>query len=259
MIYRTTIFIAFLFFISCSQKKQFPDFVSEKVELENVSLNTQLPILTSSKINTPKILGLDKLSTFQGQFLKKDLAFNLDEFKSAWSKIQKENNFKNANSVELKKWFGLSGLLMELTGEAAFAEELEKIVFSGIGQTIEENKKIVAPYIFTKNTDHIFINLFVPSTIIFNHTLKGKVKVEMECNYPRSGKMDIKFNMTENRFIELNVRIPGWANGATVTVRNVKYFAPPGGYCKISRKWKEGDSAEINFPMENVPAYLKIN
>jgi len=159
MIFRTTVFVAFLFLISCSQKKQFPDFVSEKIEKENVSLNSQLPIFNNSLTNYLKIIELEKLVIIQNQFLKKDLEFDLYEFKNCWNEIQKENDFKSVSSEDLKNWVEVSGLLLELTGEAVFAEELEKIAFLGIGETISENKRIVTPYVFTKNTDDLFINL----------------------------------------------------------------------------------------------------
>jgi hypothetical protein len=256
MIFRIPIFVAFLFLISCSSKEQFPDFVFEKVELEHVSLNTSFPLLITSKTNNSKIIGLDKLVILQNQFLEKRLEFNLENFKSYWNQVQQENDFGNASPEDLTKWFEVSGFLLELTGETIFAEEMEKTAFSGLGVTIEENKKIVAPYIFTKNIDNLFINLFAPATINYNHSTKGEVNVKMETNFPQSGKVDLKFGMTERRYIEVNIRIPGWAKGATVTVKRVKYVAPPGGYCKIAKKWKEDDLVEINFPMENMPEYL---
>lgn len=257
MILRSTIFIAFLFLISCSSQRQFPDFVSEKVEIEHITLNSELPTLNSKKTILSEIKGMDKLTIFQNQFLEKSTEFNLDEFKSNWNEIQKENDFENASSEDVGKWFEVSGLLLELTGEAVFAAELQKIIFFGVGDTAEENKKIVSPYVFTKNYDNLFVNLFTPATIKYDHTTFGKVKVEIETNFPKSGKVELRFGMTERRYIEVNIRIPDWAEGATVTVKKVKYIAPPGSYCKIAKKWKEGDIVEIDFPMDNVPKYLK--
>ena len=257
MIFRILIFVSFLFFISCSEKKQFPDFISQTVETENISLNTQLPIFSTPKSNNSKIEDLDKLIIIQNQLIEKDLEFDLEEFKLTWNQIQKENDFRNANSEELKSWFEVSGFLMEITGEAIFAEEVERIALYGIGETIAKSKKIVAPYVFTKNTDNLFVNVFTPATIDYEHSTKGKVKVEMETNYPKSGKVDLKFSMTKRRYIEVNIRIPIWAVGATVTVKKVKYHALPGSYCKIAKKWKEGDLVEINLPLENKPEYLR--
>lgn len=257
MIFRILIYITLLFLISCSQKKQFPDFISERVEVESVSLNSELPILTNLEKTNFKINGIEKLVVSQNQFLEKNVEFNLGEFKSNWNQIQIENTLKNASAEDIGKWFEVSGLLFELTGEAVFAEELQRIVLLGIGKTIVENKKIVNPYIFTMNYDNLFINIFTPATINYEHTTVGKVKVEIETNYPQLGKVDLKIGMSERRYIEINIRIPSWAEGAMVTVKKVKYFAPPGGYCKIAKKWKEGDLVEIVFPIENVPKHLK--
>jgi len=197
------------------------------------------------------------LRFFRNQFFEKDDEFDLDKFKSNWIQIQKNIHFKSSNATDLELWFAISGLLFELTGDAIFADELEKLAFSGIGKSMPENIKIVSPYVFTKNTDNLFVNLFMPASIYYEHTTKGKVNVELLTNYPESGKIDLKFGMSKRRYIELFIRIPHWAVGATVEVKKVKYLAPAGGYCKIAKKWNEGDLVEINFPMLNAPDYLK--
>lgn len=251
------LFVILFSLFSCSNKKQYPEFISEKVSLENINLNQQLPVFTSFGNITSELEGLDKLVIFQHQFLQKEIEFNLKEFKNSWNNTHNKNDFKKANCEDLKLWFEVTGLLLELTGETFFAVEMERIILLGVGKTVEETKKIVAPFVFTKNTDNLFINLFNPATIHYNHTTKGKVKVEMETNFPHSGKVELKFNMTKRRYIEVNIRIPEWAENTIVTVKKVKYVAPPGGYCKIAKKWKEGDLIEIEFQMENMPEYLK--
>jgi DUF1680 family protein len=62
--------------------------------------------------------------------------------------------------------------------------------------------------------------------------------------------------METKRYIELFIRIPEWAEEATVIEKGVKYVATPGSYCQITRKWSEGDMVEINFPTEKMPEYL---
>jgi uncharacterized protein len=51
----------------------------------------------------------------------------------------------------------------------------------------------------------------------------------------------------------LNVRIPYWADAATVTI-NGKPFQPnqklaPSSYAKIDRTWKNGDRVDVKLPM----------
>ena len=59
--------------------------------------------------------------------------------------------------------------------------------------------------------------------------------------------------------MEIYIRIPEWAEGATVVMQNVKYIAPPGDYCEIAKSWINGDLVEIHFPVEKIPANFKIN
>ena len=152
-------------------------------------------------------------------------------------------------------------MLLEVTGNAAYAQELEETVYQSsklFSETeFDEIEKLLIPWIFTKNVDHIHINLFANATIKYEHTMKGAVEITQETDYPKSGKILIKFKMQTKNYIELFIRIPEWAEGATVTEKGVKYVAPPGGYSQVIRKWDEGDFVEVILPMEKMPVYLK--
>ena len=137
---------------------------------------------------------------------------------------------------------------MELTGEAIFAEVLETY------QLDSSTRDYTKPFVITKSIDHIHVNLFEPTEIKYDHTLGGEVQFRMETAYPNSGKIKFHFGMTERRYIEVYIRIPEWAEGTTVTVKKVKYFASPGSYCKIAKKWKEGDVVEVEIPEKLNPS-----
>ena len=79
------------------------------------------------------------------------------------------------------------------------------------------------------------------------------MEITQETNYPESGKILIKFKMENKRYIELFIRIPEWAEGATVTEKGVKYVATSGSFCQIARKWNEGDFVEVNLPVDKMP------
>ena len=66
----------------------------------------------------------------------------------------------------------------------------------------------------------------------------------------------IHFSMEKNRYIEVSVRIPEWAHGATVTAVGVKYPAPTGEYLFIAKKWHEGDTIRIHFPKKSSVAKM---
>ena len=146
-------------------------------------------------------------------------------------------------------WIEITGFLLEITGKPVYAEALQQISSNeNIGLSESDTKtagQLLMPCIFTKNVDHIFVNLFVNSSVEYVHSLGGQVKITQELT--GSGRLLLKFSTTEKRYIEVNILIPTWATNATVTEKNVKYVATPGEYCLIARKWKEGDVVEVKY------------
>jgi uncharacterized protein YcfL len=258
---------SFLFvFFSCTQKEQFPAKKSEKVVLENV-------VLTNSFIQVNQISTVDsvrendfnnelnELIKFKFWYEERNPGFELANLESLWRNLQNKNI--GFNFTEVKSWIEITGFLLEVTANSRYAQELETIVYQVASKfsesEIKEIENLLIPFIFTKNVDHIYVNLFVNSAVKYEHTLKGAVEVTQESDYPVSGEVQIKFKMENKRYIELYIRIPEWAEGATVTEKGVKYVAVPGAYCPIARKWKEGDFVEITFPTEKIPASIKSN
>ncbi len=200
---------------------------------------------------------LNELSGFQQMYLQENEEFELEKFLASWQKFKNNTSSHQLTQEENLQWFQITGFLFQLTGEARFAEEMEKIAWNSFAGESQLFDSLVSPYIFTKNVDHIHINLFLPKEISYQHTLGGGVKIAQKTSFPESGSIRINFNMEIKRYIEVFVRIPVWAEGTSVTVKGVKYFAQPGQYCIIAKKWKEGDVIEIEFPHENLPDYLK--
>ncbi len=255
------VFSALLFiFFSCSKSTQFPSKISEKVVSDNVVLNqTFLPadlttfIDSTHKNNFGK--ELEKLYQEKKKFDGQNSIFNLEDLESSWEILQNQRN--NFNFENVKQWIEITGFLLEVTGNTKYAGELEETIYQSASTFTEseyrEIEKNSTPWIFTKNVDHIYVNLYANSIIKYEHSMKGAVEITQETNYPESGKIKLKFKMEQKRYIELFIRIPEWAEGATVTEWRVKYVTNPGKYCQILRKWAEGDIVEINLPIEKRP------
>jgi DUF1680 family protein len=47
----------------------------------------------------------------------------------------------------------------------------------------------------------------------------------------------------------LNLRIPAWAQGASVAVNGKREAAQAGSFARLQRKWKDGDRLEVELPM----------
>ncbi len=199
-------------------------------------------------VMNPELAELLKMKQF---YVERDEQFNMDNFEKLWKSFNLYAQSFNKN--EFLEWIETSGLLLELTGEVSYSEALQNIIDRNKFNLTEDIVNMLKTYIYTKNVDHIQLNLFVNSALEYKHTLGGNVKIIQENDIEQAGKVILTFEMEENRYIELFVRIPSWANGATVTVKNVKYVAPPGDYCQIAKKWKNGDRVEIVLPVERRP------
>src|SRR5690606_31488667 len=182
-------------------------------------------ILNDSVVKDDFSAELEKLMLEKKKFDDSDSTFNPSELENLWIDIQPGR--KNFNFENVKKWIDITGFLLELTGNAKYAGELEEIIYqSPLIFTESEYKEIekeITPLIFTKDVDHIYVNLFANATVKYEHSLKGAVEITQETSYPDSGKIQIKFKMEKKRYIELFIRIPDWAEGATVTEWRVKY------------------------------------
>jgi len=231
-----------ILFGSCSKQNKFPEKKSNKIPLNELVLQTNWEDL---KIEvTDNEIDFSEMKNFIHQYKLKDEEFKLSEFEKLWSIFKLENNLSEWSDVDLIEWVEITGFLLELTQNTRYAEELERISM----WNRKNIQRSIAPYILTKRLDNIYVNLFQPVETSYNHTLGGEVNLVQETDYPKSRRISLHFGMTERRHMELFIRIPDWALGTSVVVKQVKYIAKPGTYCKIAKKWKEGDIVEIQFP-----------
>ena len=122
-------------------------------------------------------------------------------------------------------------------------------------------------YIYAKNDNGIWVNLFVGSE---TRQLIGKndVSLKMQTNYPWDGKVELNVDPVKKGKFKVYVRIPGWSKAQPVpgdtyfTNFNVTQSLTPikingketsyqmeNGYMIIDREWKKGDSVEFEFNM----------
>lgn len=257
-----------LFFIlfSCSRQNQFPVKQTEKTGVENVVLDKSFnTVEKSSKVDSVRlnIFGNELVEIMQyiQWYEDQNSKFDLNELESLWNQLR--NQSPHFSSDDLSNWIEITGFLLEITGKSRYGESMQEIACQDKSSFFDKEIKAIEnrliPIIFTKNVDHIHVNIFANATIKYEHTLKGAVEITQETNFPESGKVQLTFKMENKRYIELYIRIPDWAEGATVTEKGVKYVTIPGRYCQISRKWSTGDFVEIIIPIENIPAAYKIN
>src|ERR1700722_11298343 len=121
--------------------------------------------------------------------------------------------------------------------------------FCCCGTGLEHFSKLSEGFYF-HNEQSLWVNLFFASEV---HWREKSVVIRQETRFPEEpGTRLIIQTKSPNRFT-LNVRIPYWAENASVTV-NGKRFQPnekltSSSYAKVDRTWKNGDHVEVKLPM----------
>ena len=125
----------------------------------------------------------------------------------------------------------------------------------------------VGDYIYAKNENGIWVNLFIANQTEFD--LSGeKVGVEMKTNFPWEGKVELEVNPTTAKRFTVSLRIPGWIQenpvpgklysflqenetNFTLLINGEKTtFRQENGYAILDRAWKKGDRITYELPLE---------
>jgi len=172
--------------------------------------------------------------------------FRKNDLDSAGLPFVKANNASGASVISPKlnrDWVDLNIRLLKLSGEVRFGDALEKILYQSKVPVYTE--KMLKSVIYTRVDDQIFVNLFGSSSMNYQHTTGGNVKIIQETKFPENQEVTIKIECGDLRFMDVYIRIPSWAQNPTVMHGNVKYVPYPGQYCLVSRKWKTGDEIQV--------------
>jgi len=105
-------------------------------------------------------------------------------------------------------------------------------------------------YVFSCDSDGIFVNLYTLSTI--RHTLPdGRlVHLSIDTQYPWEGTVRFRFLGKQPTSFCLRLRIPEWCHEATWTADSAGPEALPGGrYKSVERTWEPGETSTLSLPM----------
>ncbi|MGQ0383864.1 MAG: glycoside hydrolase family 127 protein [Gammaproteobacteria bacterium] len=182
-------------------------------------------------------------------------------------------------------WIQWTGELLDATGEARFAEEIERSAYNDLlgaqapggedwcyysfpngrrvhttywrcckssGATALEELPALAWQL--RGAGDIAVNLYGAGRAEFAHAAAGAVTLEQHTRYPFEGA--VRFSVEPRRPAEfaLMLRIPAWAEGAAITINGspAATRAAPSGYAVLRRRWSAGDVVALELPMKPV-------
>jgi DUF1680 family protein len=108
-----------------------------------------------------------------------------------------------------------------------------------------------ADYAYGKSADAIWVNLYGGNALETVLANGEKIKLSQETDFPWNGRVRIKIVACGGNQFALKLRIPGWANGASVRVNNrpADFSPTPESYFEIKRAWQAGDFVDLDLPM----------
>lgn len=103
-------------------------------------------------------------------------------------------------------------------------------------------------YLATTDSGGIQLHQFAPSTVTASVD-GGQVELAVETDYPWDGRIQVRVVRCPKEEWSLSLRVPAWAEGATLAVDGVPEPAAAGTYASTRRSWRPGDVVELSLPM----------
>lgn len=179
-------------------------------------------------------------------------------------------------------WIQLNKELLHLSGEAKYAQEIERSAYNALlgaqfangvdwsYHTFTNGKRHTAnftdccpssgimaleelsPMVYSRRDEGIALNLFTSSDATITLNDQKTVRISQMTRYPFDGKITLKINSSQKSNFPLYIRIPEWASGTEIKIDGKKPGDEiiAGSYYKLDNTWDKENIVEINFPIE---------
>ncbi len=181
-------------------------------------------------------------------------------------------------------WLQFNAQLLRLTGEARFAEQLERVVLNQLfgaqcpdgtawGYYVQmQGKKpyssdldghcclssgprgvsLIPTFAMSTDADGVVVNLYEQGTAKLKLRNGAVVNVTTETMYPHDGTVRMAIAPAEESSFALKLRLPAWCERPEIKVNGKPAMPERGtdGYAALRRKWSKGDEVELRFSLE---------
>ena len=95
----------------------------------------------------------------------------------------------------------------------------------------------------------VYVNLYIPSTVKW---AQGGAQVELtqKGEYPYDSHVQFEVKVSRAAEFAVSLRIPAWAEGASVSVNGRCEAVLAGTFASVWREWKDGDRIEVELPLK---------
>ena len=105
-------------------------------------------------------------------------------------------------------------------------------------------------YVYGVSPDALWVHQYLPGRVETPLPDGSSISLRVATRYPWDGDVDLVVDDAPARPVELRLRIPGWAGGASLEVDGAPQSVEAGSYAAIRRTWAPGTSIRLRLPME---------
>ena len=182
-------------------------------------------------------------------------------------------------------WLQLNAQLLRLTGEARFADQIEKTVLNQLlgaqkcdgtewgyyvqmegkkpySQTLDGNCclssgprgiALIPTFALTTDGDGAVVNLYDAGQADLSLPGGGDVQIALDTRFPSHGDVMLKISTRRRKPFAIKLRLPEWSDDTKVRLNNgapVDGKKSRDGYLAVTRRWRDGDVLRVAFSMK---------
>ena len=181
--------------------------------------------------------------------------------------------------------FKLTRYLLRVTGDSRYGDSMERVMYNTVlgakpiladgstfyysdynqhGRKVYSDRRwpccsgtlpqVAADYrinTYLRGPRTVYVNLYIPSTLRWVQD-GVPMTLRQRSDYPSGGTIALEWQAAKPLDFELALRIPAWADGASLAVNGRRVEAAPGAgrFARISRTWRDGDRVELELPLK---------
>jgi DUF1680 family protein len=209
---------------------------------------------------------------------------------ASWSEIYRRDHLLRADGrvgegCVSTTWMQMNLALLELTGEARYADELERTIYNALlgaqhpesglvsyfmplngnksygtvsqgvpgvsccTSSIPRGLGLIPSAAWGRRGEGVVINLFVPGTARIALP-RGEVTLVSTTRFPADGDVTLELRTAKPARFPLSIRVPAWAGSVVVNAGGKTWTDARDGYIAIDRTWEPKDQVKIQIDMK---------
>ena len=179
--------------------------------------------------------------------------------------------------------FKLTRYLLRVTRDARYGDSMERVMYNTIlgakplerdGRTFYysdynfKGSKVYSPHAwpccsgtmpqvaadyristYFRDSRGVYVNLYIPSTLRWTQG-GAQIVLTQTSAYPHDTQVLFEVKASKAAEFAVNLRIPAWAEGASVAVNGRRLAVQAGAFTTLWREWKTGDRIEVELPLK---------